>query len=76
MACHPPTSPWPRMLAHLALLGLVLATLIAAGQPIFTDDAWIHLALGRAYLDQGPWLATDPLLADEVALDPPPAPTP
>ena len=27
-----------------------------------TDDAWWHLALGRAYAAVGPWLADDPLL--------------
>jgi hypothetical protein len=49
-------------LAHLgfaALAGLVLA---AAAQPLQTDDAWWHLALGRSYASSGPWLAADPLL--------------
>lgn len=27
-----------------------------------TDDAWWHLALGRAYAASGPWLPNDPLL--------------
>ncbi|MEE3329063.1 MAG: hypothetical protein VX252_17115 [Myxococcota bacterium] len=57
---------WTASLA-LGLLGLL--TLIAVGQPIITDDTWIHLTLGRAYFEQGPWLEADPLLAD--ALGPP-----
>jgi len=43
----------------VALAGLLL---VAAGQPIFTDDIWWHLALGEAYAQQGPWLEEDPLL--------------
>ena len=49
-------------LAHLAFAAAAALLLVAAGQPIFTDDAWWHLALGRAYLAEGPWLAADPLL--------------
>lgn len=41
---------------------LALLLLAAVGQPLATDDAWWHLALGRAYAEQGPWLAADPLL--------------
>ena len=59
----------PNWLALLAMGVLSFATLIAVGQPVITDDTWIHLTLGRAYLDEGPWLATDPLLAN--ALGPP-----
>jgi hypothetical protein len=36
--------------------------LATAAQPLQTDDAWWHLALGRAYAGSGPWLASDPLL--------------
>ena len=36
--------------------------LYAVGQPIFTDDLWWHLGLGRAFAQHGPWLAEDPLL--------------
>jgi len=43
----------------------------AVGQPIFTDDLWWHLALGRAFAAHGPWLAEDPLL---FAAAGPPAP--
>jgi hypothetical protein len=46
--------------------------LVAAGQPLFTDDAWWHLALGREYAREGPWLPRDPLL---FAAPGPPAPT-
>jgi hypothetical protein len=45
--------------------------LCAVGQPIFTDDLWWHLALGRAFAAHGPWLAEDPLL---FAAAGPPAP--
>lgn len=43
----------------LLLCGLLL---VAVGQPLFTDDLWWHLALGRVHLREGPWLSTDPLL--------------
>lgn len=46
----------------LALLALLALVLVAVGQPIFTDDLWWHLALGRAYASAGPWLPRDPLL--------------
>ncbi len=36
--------------------------LVAVGQPLMTDDAWWHIALGRAYAAAGPWLPDDPLL--------------
>jgi hypothetical protein len=48
-----------------------IALLYAVGQPLFTDDAWWHLALGAAYLGQGPWLDSDPLLFTAVAPPPP-----
>ena len=51
-------------IAGLAFGLVALATLIAVGQPIISDDTWIHLTLGRAYFEQGPWLETDPLLAN------------
>ena len=41
-------------LAGLTLGALAVPTLIAVGQPIITDDTWIHLTLGRAYVEQGP----------------------
>ena len=47
------------------------ALLCAVGQPIFTDDFWWHLALGRAFAEHGPWLAEDPLLFTAAG---PPAP--
>ena len=53
-------------LAGLTLGVLAILTLLAVGQPIITDDTWIHLTLGRAYLEQGPWLDSDPLLADSL----------
>ncbi len=45
-----------------ALFMLAALLLIAVGQPLFTDDTWWHLALGRAYAQVGPWLTRDPLL--------------
>src|SRR5262245_59531256 len=60
-----------RALSHLAFAitgGLVL---VAAGQPLNTDDAWWHLALGRFFAAHGPWLAEDPLLFAPLA---PPSP--
>lgn len=42
---------------------LALLLLVCAGQPLITDDAWLHLALGKAYATQGLWLSADPLLA-------------
>ena len=54
--------------AALVCCGLVL---VAVGQPIFSDDLWWHLALGAAYLREGPWLAADPLLFTALAAPPP-----
>lgn len=61
----------PEALSYLALAVLATALLVAAGQPVFTDDTWWHLALGRAYSAQGPWLVADPLLFTSLG---PPAP--
>lgn len=49
-------------LARLAAALLVAAVLVAAAQPLFTDDLWWHLALGESYAADGPWLREDPLL--------------
>jgi hypothetical protein len=49
-------------LCHGATVTAAALLLIAVGQPLFTDDAWWHLALGRAFAQSGPWLAEDPLL--------------
>jgi hypothetical protein len=57
--------------AHAGLLGVALPTLVSAGQPLFAEDTWLHLALGRAYTENGPWLAADPLLHTAAG---PPAP--
>jgi hypothetical protein len=40
--------------------------------PILTDDLWWHLAMGRAYAANGPWLAADPLLHTAHASGPVP----
>jgi hypothetical protein len=52
----------PALLAHAACAWVGALLLLAAGQPLLTDDAWWHLALGEAWLRHGPWLAEDPLL--------------
>lgn len=49
-------------IAHASLFAVAAAMLVAAGQPLFAEDTWLHLALGRAYAEHGPWLAADPLL--------------
>jgi len=41
---------------------MAAALLVVVGQPVFTDDLWWHLALGRAYAREGLWLTEDPLL--------------
>ncbi len=65
------TAPiWVRAaLGHGAAAAAAALLLLAAGQPLFTDDAWWHLALGRAFAEAGPWLPEDPLLF--AALGPP-----
>jgi hypothetical protein len=52
----------PELLAFASLLLLAALLLFSVGRPLFTDDLWWHLALGRAYLANGPWLSSDPLL--------------
>jgi hypothetical protein len=47
----------------VALAAWTVLVLVVAGRPLATDDTWWHLALGRAYVSRGPWLAEDPLLA-------------
>jgi hypothetical protein len=50
------------LLVHASCALLAVLLLLALGRPLFTDDLWWHLALGEAYLAQGPWLDADPLL--------------
>ncbi len=61
----------PELLGHAAFAGVAILLLLAAGQPLLTDDTWLHLALGKAYAAEGPWLSADPLLARALG---PPAP--
>jgi hypothetical protein len=71
----PPTNiseKTPALLVHLGAVALIGLMLAAAGQPLFTDDAWWHLAHGHAYASQGPWLTADPLLYTAAG---PPTPT-
>jgi hypothetical protein len=66
------TEHLPEIVSWVAFTGLAALLLVAAGQPILTDDAWLHLALGKAYAAAGPWLDADPLLANALG---PPTPT-
>ncbi|MEZ4281504.1 MAG: hypothetical protein R3F21_18015 [Myxococcota bacterium] len=59
-------------ITHLVALALAGLTLFLAGQPIYANDTWIHLALGEAFLAGGPWLAADPHL---FAAPGPPSPS-
>lgn len=43
--------------------------LVSAGQPVFSEDTWLRLSLGKAYATAGPWLSADPLL--HTAIGPP-----
>ncbi len=56
----------PSWIAAGAGLALASALLLAVGQPILSDDLWLHLSLGQAYLANGPWLKGDPLLANPL----------
>ena len=44
------------------MAAVALLLLVSAGQPLFTEDTWWHLAMGEAYRANGPWLAADPTL--------------
>jgi hypothetical protein len=58
----------PALIAGIGFGLLALLIVVVAGQPLVTDDTWLHLALGRAYAQaSGPWLAADPLLANAPA---------
>ncbi len=50
------------VLIHAPALALSVATIVLAGQPLYANDTWIHLALGEVFASQGPWLAADPHL--------------
>ena len=47
---------------HAVAMLLAALTVWLAGQPLYANDTWIHLALGRAFAAGGPWLAVDPYL--------------
>jgi hypothetical protein len=57
-----PATRLPELLAHAGFAALAALLLLAVGQPLYTDDAWWHLALGEAYAHEGPRLEADPLL--------------
>ena len=59
------------LVAHLSAACLVGLVIVAAGQPIFTDDLWWHLAMGGEYWANGPWLDADAFL---FAAERPPEP--
>ncbi len=51
-----------RLFVHAGFAAIAIAIIVSAGQPIFTDDLWWHLSLGTSFLEEGPWLSSDPLL--------------
>jgi hypothetical protein len=51
----------PGLVALACLLPVSALVVWLAGRPLATDDAWWHLALGRIYAREGPWLDSDPL---------------
>lgn len=65
-SAHPPESgsrfASPEVVATAAVSLLAATLLYAVGRPLYTDDAWWHLSLGRAFARSGPWLALDPVL--------------
>lgn len=52
----------PRLLVHAAALAVVGLVVVAAGQPLFSEDTWWHLGMGEEYATSGPWLDQDPFL--------------
>ena len=50
------------MLFVAALLAVSLRAVIDIGQPLFADDIWWHIALGRVFLDTAHLPVIDPLL--------------
>lgn len=52
----------PALAVHVAVGVQLLLLFYAVGRPVFTDDLWWHLVLGKAFLAEGPWLAADPKL--------------
>jgi hypothetical protein len=60
------------LMTHLSVGAIALLLLVAVGQPLVAPDSWLHLALGRAYASEGPWLSEDPILFTAPG---PPAPT-
>ena len=52
----------PLALALVSLGFVAVLVLHLAGRPIYTDDAWFHLAMGAVYATEGLWPAADPLL--------------
>lgn len=62
----------PEICATAAGLALVSYFLVLAGRPLFTDDLWWHLSLGKAFTTSGPWLSADPILHTSTA---PPTPS-
>jgi hypothetical protein len=49
-------------LTLLAGCAMTLMVVVLAGGPIRTPDFWFHLEAGEAYVREGPWPATDPML--------------
>ncbi len=43
----------PALLSCAGFGALALLLLLTTGQPLITDDTWLHLALGEAYAGAG-----------------------
>jgi hypothetical protein len=52
----------PLIVAAVALAILIALLVYAAGRPIDNNDFWWHLKMGEIFAQQGPWLASDPLV--------------
>ena len=48
----------PVVAAAGSLALLVVLVLQVTGRPLATNDLWWHLAMGRAYASEGPWILT------------------
>ena len=52
---------------HACFGAMATMLLVAVGRPLYTDDTWWHLALGRVYAEVGPWLLSDPVVHTATA---------
>jgi len=69
----PARASLPILVVHTAAALIVVLLLVSVGQPLFSEDTWWHLTMGRAYAIAGPWLASDPALHTAIAAPAPAA---